>query len=141
RDDAARRDALFHRAKHFEPEAGTVLERAAIFVVAPVFERRQELRNQITMRPVNLDAVEPGLLGTPRRRGERRDGLLDALLGHRLRDNGLECDFLDRMRNRRRRNRLLTADVDAGVPATVAELNRRLGAKAMDLIDQSRQPR
>ena len=45
------------------------------------------------------------------------------------------------MRNGGRRDRRLAADVAPGVPAAVAELDRRLGAAAVDRIDEPRQPR
>ncbi len=61
-DDAQARHRGFHRAQHFEAEAGAVFQRAAIFVVAAVFERRVELRNQIAVRGVDFDAIETGLL-------------------------------------------------------------------------------
>ena len=61
-------------------------------------------------------------------------------LRHRLRDDGLERRLVDRMRDRRRRDRRLAADVDARVAAAMAELDRGLRAAAMDFIDQARQP-
>ena len=45
------------------------------------------------------------------------------------------------MRDRRRRDRRLAADVDAGVAAAVAELDRGLGAAAVDFADQAGKPR
>ena len=56
------------------------------------------------------------------------------------RHDGLERGLVDRMRNCRGRDRRLAADVDAGMPAAVAELDRGLGAAAMNLVDQSREP-
>ena len=44
------------------------------------------------------------------------------------------------MRDRRGRDRRLAADVVAGVAAAVAELDRGLGAAAVDLADQPREP-
>ena len=62
-DHAERRHRGLHRAQHVEAEARAVLERAAVLVGAAVLERRVELRDQIAVRGVDLDAVEAGLLG------------------------------------------------------------------------------
>ena len=136
---SVRRD--LDRAQHVEPEAGAVLQAAAVFVGAPVLERGVKLRDQVTVGGMDLDAVEARLLGARGGGGVRGDGDLDARLGHFLRDDGLECGLVDRMGNGRGRNRRLAADVDAGMPAAMAELDRRLRSGAMNLIDQPRQPR
>src|SRR5262245_63085678 len=68
-------------------------------------------------------------------------GGVDARLGHLLRNDGLEGGLVDRVRDRRRRDRRLTADVDAGMAAAVAKLDRRLRSGSMNLPDQPRQPR
>ncbi len=138
-DDAQAWHRGFHRAQNFEAEAGAIFQAAAIFVVAPVLERRVELRNQIAVRGVDLDAIEAGLLRALRRGDVSGDGLCDARLGHGFRDDGLERGLVDRMRNGRRRDRCLAANVDPGMAAAVAELDRRLGAAAMDLADEPRQ--
>ena len=131
----------FHRAQHLEAEAGAIFQAAAVFVGAPVLERRVELRDQIAVRGVDLDAIEARLLRTQRGGDMGGDGLRDARLGHRFRDDGLERGLVDRMRDGRRRDRRLAANVDAGVAAAVAELDRGLGAAAVDLADQPRQAR
>src|SRR5580698_4797233 len=100
-----------------------------------------ELRDEITVRGVDFDAIEAGMLGALRRGDVRGDGLRDARLGHRFRHDGLECGLVDRMRNGRRRDRRLTANVDPGVAAAVAELDRRLGAATVNLADETRQAR
>ena len=91
------------------------------------------------MRGVNFDAIEAGLLRALRGGdiGGGRRG--DALFGHLLRNDGLERRFINRMRNGRRRDRRFAADVDAGMAAAVAELDRGLGAAAVDFRDQPRQ--
>ena len=48
---------------HFEQEAGAILERAAIAIVALVRAVVQKLVEQIAVRAVDLDAVEAGRLG------------------------------------------------------------------------------
>ena len=64
------RKSSAHRIEHFEREAHAVLEAAAIFVVAPVRERRQELVQQIAVRAVELDGIDAEPRGAPRRLGE-----------------------------------------------------------------------
>src|SRR5947208_3118739 len=91
------------------------------------------------MRGVNFDAVETGRLRAPCGGSESCGRLLDARERHLLRDNGLECRLVDRVRDCRRRNRRLAADVYARMPAGMAELDRRLGAAAVDGIDEPRQ--
>ena len=92
------------------------------------------------MRGVDFDAIEPGLLCAQGSTDVRGDGLGDARLGHLLRNDGLERGLIDRMRNGRRRDRRLAANVGARVAAAVPELDRSLGAAAMDLRDEPRQP-
>ena len=73
------RHGRFDGAQHVEAEARAVFERAAVLVVAAVLERGEELRDQIAVRGVDLDAIEAGRL---RPRGgvrEGRDRLGDAL--------------------------------------------------------------
>ncbi len=62
-DDAEPRHCGLDRAQHIEPEAGAVLQAAAVFVGAVVLERRVELRDQIAVRGVDFDAVEARRLG------------------------------------------------------------------------------
>ena len=70
-DHAEPRHRGLHRAQHVEPEARAVLQAAAVFVGAPVLERRVELRDQVAVRGVDLHAVEAGRIARaspPRRR-------------------------------------------------------------------------
>ena len=90
---------------------------------------------------MNLDAVETGLLRTNRSGDMRGGGLCDARLAHRLGNDGFERRLVDRMWNCRGRNRCFTTDVLAGMAAAVAELDRCLGATAMDFGDEPRQAR
>ena len=139
-DDAERRRRGLDRAQHLEPEAGAVRERAAIGVGAAVLERGVELRDQIAVGGVDLDAVEAGLAGADRGGGIGGDGGRDARDAHRLGHDGLEGDLIDRMRDRRRRDRGLARDVDPGVAAAVAELDRGLGPAGMDHVDEAAEP-
>ncbi len=61
---------LPHRVENFERKPHPVFEAAAVFVVAPVGERRQELVKQIAVRGVHLDPFEAEPVGAARRRGE-----------------------------------------------------------------------
>ena len=128
----------FHRAQHLEPEAGAVLEAAAIFVGAAVLERRVELRDEIAVRGVQLDAVEPGFPRARRGGGKGGDGLGDARLGHFPRHDRRIGDLVDRVRDGRGRNRVLAANVAPRVAAGVAQLDRRLGARRMDRRREAR---
>mgnify|MGYP003694798781 CR=1 FL=1 len=57
-------DRSLDGAQHLEPEAGAVLEAAAVLVIdAPVLERCVELRDQVAVRGVDLDAIEARALG------------------------------------------------------------------------------
>ena len=65
------REGRAHRIEDFERKAHAVLEAAAILVIAPVGERRQKLVQQIAMRAVELDRVDPEPRRALRRRRER----------------------------------------------------------------------
>src|SRR6185503_3728576 len=67
------------RARHLADQPGAPGEIAAPAVVARVHRPRQELREQITVRAVQLDAVEPGELAAPRRRRELLDRARDVI--------------------------------------------------------------
>ena len=70
-DDRHARHCCLDGAQNLKPEARPVLKRAAVFVAAPILERIVKLRDQIAVRGVNFDAVEPGALRTLRRRASR----------------------------------------------------------------------
>ena len=55
-----------HRGEHLERIAQPVLERAAVLVGALVGERRDERRQQVAVRAVQLEPVEAGLGGAAR---------------------------------------------------------------------------
>ena len=77
-------DALADRADDVEHESRPVLERAAVLVLAIVDRRAQELRDQVAVGAVQLDAVEPGLARPPRAFGKRVDRLADVGERHLL---------------------------------------------------------
>ena len=59
-----------HGIEHREREPHAVVQAAAVIVVAPVAERRDEARQQIAVRHVELQHVGAGLLRHPRRGDE-----------------------------------------------------------------------
>src|ERR1700744_6493117 len=65
-DDTETGHGFFHRAQYLEPEAGAVFEAAAVVVVPAILERRVELRDQIAVRGMDLDAIEAGFLRAAR---------------------------------------------------------------------------
>ena len=93
-------DRLPDRAHDLEPEAGAVLERAAVDVLAVVDRRGEELRRQHAVGAGDLDPVEPGLLRAPRRLREHLDDVGDLLHRHRLGREAVERFRLARGRQR-----------------------------------------
>jgi len=69
------------------------------------------------------------------------DALRDASPRHFLRHDRLKRRLVDWMRNGRRSNRRLAADIDAGVATAVAELDRGARPGAMDLLREPPQSR
>ena len=61
-----------HRREHLEREAQPVLEIAAVLVLARVGQGREKLPEQVAMAHVQLEQVEAGARGAPRRRRRRR---------------------------------------------------------------------
>ena len=122
-DDRHSWNRRLHRAQHLEPEAGAIFEAAAIGVRAAVLERRVKLRNEVAMGGVDFDAVEARLARPRGGGGVGRDRDGDSRLGHFLRHDGFERRLVDRMRDCRRRDGRLPANVEPGMSAAVAELN------------------
>ena len=132
-DHAECRHRGLHRAQHVEAEAGAVLQGAAVVVGAPVLERRVRIaRSDSRARRGSRRSRSRPARRARRRRRRRRWSARCRSARHLLRHDGLVGDLEHRMRDRRRRDRRLAADVDAGVAAAVAELDRGLGAAAMD---------
>ena len=65
-------DLVADRADGLEQQPRTVLERAAVVVLAVVDRRGQELREEVAVGAVDLDAVEAGLARAARAGGELR---------------------------------------------------------------------
>ena len=60
-DRAVVADGLADDLERLQPEAGAVLERAAVAVGSLVVEGRQELERQVRVPAVDVDDVEPGV--------------------------------------------------------------------------------
>jgi len=73
---------LLHRPEDVGEQPRTVLQRAAVRVGAVIRRRRQELREQVAVCAVDLDAVESGAPGTVGRIGEHADDGLNVVPGH-----------------------------------------------------------
>ena len=73
------------RGDHLAQQARAIVERAAVFVVALIAQRRQELVNQIAVRRVDLDHANARFPRAPRARGESGDDFADAVARQRLR--------------------------------------------------------
>ena len=74
-----------HGLDHLEREAHAVLARAAVPVLAPVGQRREELVEQVAVRGVHLDDVEAGGQGAPGGGDERLAHLGQLVDGQRVR--------------------------------------------------------
>jgi hypothetical protein len=70
-------DLLADRSQEFHHEAAAVFERAAIFVGAPVGERRQEICQQVAHERRNFYAVKARFHGAPARLEVLLDGTTD----------------------------------------------------------------
>src|SRR5215469_15906474 len=66
-DDRHSRDRSFDRAQDFEAEARPIGERSAVTIGAPILEWGKELRDQIAVCRMDLDAIEAGLARAHRR--------------------------------------------------------------------------
>ena len=84
-DDGRVIDMRAHRGDHFAQEAQAVLERSAIFVVALVDARIEELRRQIAMARHDLEPIQPGAAQPPRGLAIAVDHIRDHRLAHRPR--------------------------------------------------------
>ena len=97
----ARREGLAHGLEHLERKTHAVGQAAAVFVVALVGDRREELVQQVAVRGVNFHAVQAQPRSAQRRRGKLGAHALQTIAVERRR-----CVFRGRMRHRRRCHRL-----------------------------------
>src|SRR5437764_14188053 len=106
-----------HALDHLNREAHAVQFAAAIFVVAYIGKRRQELMDQVAMCAMNIEHVETRLVRAPRRLAPALDHLRNFIAReHARRRIGLGC--IDRARR----------DKLPGVP--VVDLSARLERRA-----------
>ena len=63
----------------------TIFDGAAIFIFPPIGERREEGREQITVRTMHLAGIKAGACRAPRRIDESRERTLEILAHHRAR--------------------------------------------------------
>jgi len=96
-----------------------------------------ELRDQIAVRRVDFDAIEARLLRAPRGGDMGRNRFANARDRHLLGHDGLECRLVDRVWNGRRCDGRLAAYVRTRMAAGVAELDRSLGAAAVDRTNKA----
>ena len=81
-DRVVRADATLHGRDRLEQQPGTVLERAAVFVLALVVIRREEPCEDVGVRGMHLHPVESRRLRARGRCGKPLDHLLDVALVH-----------------------------------------------------------
>ena len=70
-------DHVADRIDDLQQKARAIVQAAAVVVLAVVDGGAEELGDQIAVGGMQLDAVEPGLLGAPSAEGECLDRLLD----------------------------------------------------------------
>ena len=128
------RPHLAHRVEHLQRQAQPVLERSAVVVGALVGERRDERRQQIAVRAVQLEPVEAGLGGEARAADEVVAHAVHVGARHRARPLAHAVEVLLRRCRDQRPVAFLERLVDAfpghtgrALGAGVAELQRDLG--------------
>ena len=116
-------------------ETGPILQRATPLVLALVGGRREELRDQVAVRRVQLHPVEAGVLQVGRRDSETVDQLLDLVRRHGVR----------RLRGARaadgRRRPHRQVRLPDGLPPQVHQLAEDLGAVPMHARGQAGEAR
>ena len=111
-------DLLADRAHDLEDEAGAVLERSAVLVLPIVDGRAEELRDQVAVGAVQLDAVEPGFARAPRALRVGLDRLPNLLGRHPV---ALEAVRRIRLVRGAQAARIFDA-LDVALPAAMTEL-------------------
>ncbi len=120
------------RLHDVDHEAGAVLDRSAVFVLPIVDGRAQELRDQIAIGAVELDAVEARLLRPPRALGERLDHFFDLSNRHPL-----AAETMGRVAlvGRAQADRVFDA-ADVPLPPAVTELHDEPAVVLVDRLPQ-----
>ena len=127
-----------HALDHLREEAHAVLERPAVLVRALVRVRREEVRDQVPVRTVELDKVEPREHRAPRCVTELRDRRLDLLARQLLGD---EPDRLVHRGPRNGRRRLDGWNPEEALATAVLELETRTRALVPDRLREPREAR
>ena len=130
-----------HRTKggqDIEREPCTILQRAAVLVSPSVGVRGQKLADQVAVRAVDVNHVDPGLETAPRRLHKSVDDDLDVLTGHRTR-HGARID--KRARHGGGRDRLALTGRARSLASAVVELHRELGSVLVDGVGDFAEPR
>ena len=122
------------RANDLNHEARTILELAAVVVIAIVDSRAEELRDEIAVRPVQLDAVRAGLAGAARPLRKGFHDVLNLPDGHPL-----TLEPVQRIRVVGRAQALGVLDAgNVALAAAVTELQDVLAvALAVHLLDEA----
>jgi len=144
------RQLLRPRAAHclhdLASQAGAVLERPAVAVVALVAQRGEELVEEVPVRGVDLDDPEPCLKRAPGGAGERAHDIMNPRFGQ----GPAESRILEGHGARRDRGPAAggvrhaargpgPGAVGAGLPARVGELHAGVAALAVNEADDARQ--
>ena len=132
----ARWPHLPHRLEHLERKAQPVLDRAAILVRPPVRQRREKRRQQIPMRAMKLDHVEPRPLRPHRGLAEIGHDPVHIRPLERLRHLADPIMIGDRRRRddrpvlrRQRLIHLLPAQLRRALPPRVTQLQHQLALR------------
>src|SRR5688572_8262357 len=110
---------------NFENEARALLRRATVLVVSIVDAFTQELRDEVAVGAVQLDAVQSGVLSAQRAPAKGLHDFGDLLLRHTLALEAVKRIFFV---SRAEPDRVLDTP-DIALPAAVAELQNVLASK------------
>ena len=131
-------DHLAKSGQDLEREPRAILQRAAVLVRPSVGVRGQELADEVAVRAVDVNHVDPGLETAPRRLHKSVDDDLDVLMGHRAR-HGARID--ERARHDGGRDRLALTGRARRLASAVIELHRELGPVLVDGVGDLAEPR
>ena len=129
-------DGATHRARRSACQTGTVLQRSAVAVLAPVQRRAEERADQVVVPHVNLDRVEADL-----GRHHRSLGMCCWVIQGPIVDSVRDLTELhaQRLKHPAGRQGAGTGAARVGDRASVADLCRDRGALAMHRIGQAPQ--
>src|SRR5690242_10611426 len=117
------------RLDNLHQEARAIAQVTTVLVAPVVDARAEELSDEIAVGAVQLDAVQPRLLGAPGTRGKCIDCLADLFLGHRLGEETVQRLILA---GGAARPAVLVCDTrEVHLTAGVAELHDELAAETV----------